>query len=82
VAPRNLDMEVQPQMSSAIQPGDRVTIESATGPVIKRATTGVVSGERFEVVWAAREDEWEAARAEGRDPVAVPWPAEDVTLST
>lgn len=64
-----------------IHPGDRVTIESATGPVTKRATTGVVPGERFEVVWAAREEEWQSAQAEGRDPNAIPWPAEDVRLA-
>lgn len=64
-----------------IHPGDRVTVETVTGPLQKRATTGVIPGDRFEVVWAAREDEWEAARAEGRDPEGVPWPAEDVRLT-
>jgi hypothetical protein len=37
-------------------------------------------GEDFPVVWASREDEWEAAASEGRPPEGVPWPAEDVRL--
>ena len=65
-------------MPALITPGDRITVESATGPLIRRATTGVVEGSRFLVVWAAREEEWDAATAEGRDPVVMPWPAEDV----
>lgn len=66
---------------AVIHPGDRIKIESATGPITRRATTGIVPGQRFPVVWASREDEWEAAREEGREPEAVPWPAEDVRLA-
>lgn len=44
----------------------------------RRAIGGVTPGHDFPVVWITSEEEWEAARAEGRDPEAVPWPAEDV----
>lgn len=46
----------------------------------KRALSPVMQGGSFPVVWACREEEWQAARAEGRDPIGLPWPAEDVSL--
>jgi hypothetical protein len=46
----------------------------------RRAATGVVEGHDFPVIWVAREEEWAATEAEGRDPITTPWPAEDVTL--
>ena len=48
----------------------------------KRAVTGVVMGRDFPVVWVSRLEEWDAAKREGREPDAVPWPAEDVRAST
>lgn len=30
------------------------------------------------IVWACRPEEWKAAEVEGREPISVPWPAEDV----
>jgi hypothetical protein len=70
-------------MSSTLGNGDfavgetesvsNLSVALSTAPVIVR-------GEDFPVVWVAREEEWEAAQAEGREPNAVPWPADDVRL--
>ncbi len=66
----------------AIRPGDTVMVRTAFGDWRqRRAVTGVEPGDRFAVVWACRPEEWDAAQAEGRDPDAVPWPAEDVRLA-
>lgn len=46
-----------------------------------RALTGVVPGGDFAVVWACSEREWESAKAEGREPEGIPWPAEDVRVA-
>lgn len=62
-----------------IHPGDRVEVLSMTGPLARIATTTIVEGTRFPVVWVCREEEWTQAIQEGREPDAVPWPAEDVT---
>lgn len=60
-------------------PGDRVLVRDAAGDWLpRRAVSSVRPGHTFAVVWAAREDEWEAAQAEERDPDATPWPADDV----
>ncbi len=62
-----------------IEPGTRVQVRSATGELLpRRAVSAVVRGDDFPVVWVSREDEWQAAQTEDRDPDAVPWPAEDV----
>jgi hypothetical protein len=59
--------------------GARVQAKSADGKMLtRRALTGVVMGQDFPVVWICREEEWEAAEQEGREPEGVPWPAEDV----
>jgi len=42
------------------------------------AATGVVAGEDFAVVWVCEPDEWARALGGGRDPEAVPWPAEAI----
>lgn len=42
------------------------------------ALAGVVAGTDIPVVWACREDEWQAATGKGREPEGMPWPAEDV----
>lgn len=44
----------------------------------KIALTGVTDGRDIPVVWACREDEWDAALREQREAVGVPWPAKDV----
>jgi hypothetical protein len=65
-----------------LEVGDIVTVVDAQGARRrKRALSPVIQGGSFMVVWACREEEWQAARAEGRDPVGIPWPAEDVSLA-
>lgn len=65
-----------------ITPGTHVLARDAFGQLLKRrAVSGPVQGHDFEVVWVCREEEWEAAQAEGREPDAVPWPAEDVRVA-
>lgn len=63
-----------------IKIGDIVSVLSTTGPLRRVAVTGVVRGRRFPVVWVCAEKEWEIASRLGREPDAVPWPAEDVRL--
>lgn len=64
-----------------IQQGDRVFARAMDGERLERkAWTGVVMGSDFEVVWVVRPEEWDKAASEGREPDAVPWPAEDVAL--
>ncbi len=65
-----------------IQPGAHVYVETALGEKLpRRAISAVVPGHDFDVVWVCREEEWEAATKESRDPEGVPFPAEDVTPS-
>jgi hypothetical protein len=62
-----------------IQRGVPVSVIDATGAQLQRiALSGPKRGEDFPVVWVCREEEWEAARLEGREPDGVPWPREDV----
>jgi len=63
-----------------VHPGDRITVQSLTGPLVRIATSEVVPGERFLVVWACPENEWASAQLENRDPDTVPWPVEDVQV--
>jgi hypothetical protein len=64
-----------------IERGDVVIVRDGRGQELrKRALGPVTEGGSFPVVWACREEEWDAAHAEGRDPVGLPWPAEDVSL--
>lgn len=59
--------------------GMKILVRDAEGKDLPRwALGGIVMGEDFPVVWACREDEWEAAAQEGRAPEGLPWPAEDV----
>jgi len=61
--------------------GQPIEVRDAYGRTLRRVATGPVDpGYDFAVVWAAREEEWEAAQAEGRDPEATPWPIEDVSV--
>ena len=61
--------------------GDLVVAVDAAGEDLpRRALGGPVMGTNFLVIWVCREDEWHAAQREGREPDAVPWPAEDVRL--
>lgn len=65
-----------------IERGDLVIAASADGRDRDlRALTGVTAGGDFAVVWACSPREWDAARAEGREPQGIPWPAEDVCVA-
>jgi hypothetical protein len=67
----------------SITPGDPIIVLNAYGErEARRAITGVVAGLDFPVVWACRQEEWDAAATERRDPQGVPWPAEDVELAS
>lgn len=67
---------------TGIAAGARVLVRAlGGGQLSKIATTGIVMGYDFLVVWACGEDEWRAATAEGREPDAIPWPANDVVLA-
>jgi hypothetical protein len=64
-----------------IAPGAYVSARDALGRDLeRRAVTQVTKGHEFPVVWVCRMEEWELAEVEGREPDAVPWPAEDVTI--
>ncbi len=61
--------------------GDKVSVRTAFGTTVdKRAVTGVIDGESFQVVRLCSEDEWEQAILEGREPSSSPWPADDVIV--
>jgi hypothetical protein len=63
-----------------LKAGDLVEVVDADGERRrKRALGPVTQGGSFLVVWACREQEWQAAQIEGREPVGIPWPAEDVS---
>ncbi len=69
-------------MELELERGTAVLARDVGGRMLrKRALTGVVAGSNFDVVWVCREEEWDAARREGREPDAVPWPADDVALA-
>ena len=66
-----------------IDHGSRVLAAAADGTTRElRALGGVIAGGDFAVVWACSQREWAAAQADGRDPVGIPWPADDVRLAT
>lgn len=66
----------------ALKAGDLIKVTDASGEVrTKRAFGPVEQGGSFPVVWACREEEWQAALAENRSPVGMPWPAEDVAVA-
>jgi hypothetical protein len=64
-----------------ITPGSEVQVRNALDETLRLiAVTDVVRGIDFPVVWVCEPDEWAAAQAEEREPQAIPWPAEDVSL--
>jgi hypothetical protein len=66
-----------------IKRGQHVTVVDAFGNELSKvALGGPVLGEDFAVVWVSRQEEWELAATEGREPEAVPWPLEDVHAET
>lgn len=66
----------------SIARGAEVEVRNALDEKLRLiATSAVVHGTDFEVVWVCERDEWRDSRAEGREPRSVPWPAEDVSLA-
>jgi hypothetical protein len=66
-----------------IEPGSKVLVRTAFNELLeRRAVTGVVMGDDFEVVRVCAEEEWITATSEGRQPHSTPWPAEDVQPAT
>jgi hypothetical protein len=64
---------------SEVKGGDPVIVRDAGGEFLPRvATTGVIRGGSFLVVWVARSEEIAGALREGDVPEQVPWPATDV----
>jgi hypothetical protein len=62
-----------------IEPGKPVLARTAFGNELRKiATTGVVDGVDFPVVWVSAEADWRNAQERGDEPIADPWPAEDV----
>jgi hypothetical protein len=67
---------------TAIEPGTRVNVRDADGALLPRiAISSVEAGSTFEVVWVCKEDEWDVARAAGRQPEGMAWPAEHVLVA-
>jgi hypothetical protein len=62
-----------------IKTGQRVLVTDAFGSEKERvALSGIVQAPDLLVVWVASDEELAAAKAEGREPEGIPWPAEDV----
>ena len=72
---------IHPRTLAEVKGGTPVIIRDAGGDLHDRiATTGVVPGQDFLVVWVARPEEYARALREGDAPDQVPWPAEDVWI--
>jgi hypothetical protein len=75
-------LEEAPTTGLALRAGQLIEVRDAFGERLSRRAIGPVEpGYDFPVVWACREDEWQAAQLEGREPDGVPWPVEDVTIA-
>lgn len=65
-----------------LRAGDLIDVIDSAGTSRPKRAFGPVTREgNFPVVWACREEEWQAALAEGRAAVGIPWPAEDVSVA-
>jgi len=61
--------------------GQLIEVRDAFGETLRRIAMGPVDpGYEFAVVWACTPEEWERAKAEGREPEGTPWPIEDVQV--
>lgn len=66
---------------TAIEPGTRVNVKDADGALLPRiAGSAIEPGNTFNVVWVCKEEDWEAARAAGRQPEVMAWPADAVQV--
>jgi len=64
-----------------ISPGSRLLVRTAFGDEVeRRAVSGIEQGDKFPIVRVSTEEEWERAKAEGREPQADPWPVEYVRV--
>jgi hypothetical protein len=62
-----------------IRAGDLVEVRtSGERRLQRRAASGVVPGASFPIVWVCRDEEWQQAPAEAREPNVTPWPADAV----
>ncbi len=62
--------------------GAHIIVRTADGQMLHwRALSQVVDGEDFPVVWVCSELEYVEARRAGREPDAMPWPADAVQLA-
>lgn len=65
--------------SATVDRGAHVEVLTAFGRRVEKiAVSGVIHGDRFEVVRVCSEEEWVAANEEHREPRSSPWPADDV----
>ena len=72
---------IHPRTKAEVKGGTPVVVRDAGGSLHDRiATTGVVAGADFLVVWVTRPEEFARALRDGEPPEQVPWPAEDVWL--
>jgi len=61
--------------------GDRIVVKDSSGKLLPKRAFGPITNDGwFPVVWACREEEWQAAIAEDREPEGMPWPARDVQI--
>lgn len=59
--------------------GTPILVRDSVGRAHRKVScSGLTIGSDGLIVWACRPEEWAAAAADGREPVGVPWPAEDV----
>ncbi len=62
-----------------IDRGTRLVVRTALETHLPvRALGPAEEGHSFKVVWVCREEEWDRAQAEGRQPIAAPIPESDV----
>jgi hypothetical protein len=65
-----------------VSAGDLIVVKDRSGQWLRKRALGPVQhGGSFPVIWACREEEWQAAKAEGREPQGMPWPVEDVRFA-
>ena len=64
--------------TATIKRGDVISARTAFDNMVRRRAVSEPVMSDFLIVRVCTEEEWARAEAEGREPVTVPWPAEDV----
>jgi hypothetical protein len=59
---------------NSFEKGTQIEVTDATGQVRIKRVLAPTEGGKFPAVWACSDEEWEAARAEGREPEPEPFP--------